>query len=84
LTCTPAVSAVIREGKIHQIYTLMQAGQKFGMQTMNQGLFQAVMQGKIRMEDALSRSPNMQELEQLIAKSPVIARQRGNVTSRAS
>jgi twitching motility protein PilT len=37
LVCTPAVRAVIREGKVHQIYSLMQAGQKFGMQTMNQG-----------------------------------------------
>ncbi|MBU1702119.1 MAG: type IV pilus twitching motility protein PilT [Candidatus Eisenbacteria bacterium] len=84
LTCTPAVSAVIREGKIHQIYTLMQAGQKYGMQTMNQGLFLAVMQGRIRVEDALSRSPNMQELEQLIAKSPIIPRHQANVRARAS
>jgi twitching motility protein PilT len=42
LMCTPAVRAVIREGKIHQVYSLMQVGQKFGMQTMNQGLQAAV------------------------------------------
>ena len=43
LVCTPAIKAVIREGKTHQIYSLMQAGQKFGMQTMNQALLQAVL-----------------------------------------
>ena len=41
LVCTPAIRAVIREGKTHQIYSLMQAGQKYGMQTMNQALLQA-------------------------------------------
>ena len=56
LVCTPAVSAVIREGKTHQIYTLMQAGQKFGMQTMNQALFAAYIQKKITLENALGRS----------------------------
>ena len=40
-------SAVIREGKTHQIYCLMQAGQKFGMQTMNQALLTAVVDKKI-------------------------------------
>src|SRR4030095_16379102 len=38
LVATPAVRAVIREGKTHQIYSLMQAGQKWGNQTMNMGL----------------------------------------------
>ena len=69
LVCTPAVSAVVREGKTHQIYTLMQAGQKFGMQTMNQALFAAYIQKKITLEHALGRSSNMLELEQMIQKS---------------
>ncbi len=69
LVCTPAISAVIREGKIHQIYTLMQAGQKFGMQTMNQGLFQAYISRKISLEEALMRSPDRRELEQMLQKT---------------
>ncbi len=69
LVCTPAVSAVIREGKTHQIYSLMQAGQKFGMQTMNQGLFEAYAQKKITLDESLARSPNRLELEQMVAKS---------------
>ncbi len=69
LVCTPAVSAVIREGKTHQIYTLMQAGQKFGMQTMNQGLFAAYQQRKISLENAIGHSSNMLELEQMVQKA---------------
>lgn len=69
LVCTPAIAALVREGKVHQIYTMMQAGQKHGMQTMNQGLFQAFVNGTIRLDDALARSANLQELETMIAKT---------------
>ena len=69
LVCTPAVAAVIREGKTHQIYSLMQAGQKFGMQTMNQGLLTAYLQKRISLDNALARTSNRQELEQLIARA---------------
>ena len=51
--CTPAIRACIREDKIHQIYSLMQAGTKYGMQTMNQALFQAYTNRQISLEDAL-------------------------------
>jgi len=69
LICNPAVRAVIREGKTHQIYTLMQAGQKYGMQTMNQGLFAAWMNRFISLDEAMGRSSDPKELEQMIAKS---------------
>jgi len=68
LVCTPAIRAVIREGKVHQIYSLMQAGQKYGMQTMNQALLQAVLDRHISPEDALDRSTDRQELEQMLQK----------------
>jgi len=69
LVCTPAVSAVVREGKTHQIYSMMQAGQKYGMQTMNQGLFHAASKRLISMESALGHSANRQELEQMFSKT---------------
>jgi len=69
LVCTPAIAALIREGKVHQIYTLMQAGQKHGMATMNQGLFGAYTGGKITLREALARSLNPQELEQMLLKA---------------
>jgi twitching motility protein PilT len=68
LVPTPAVRAVIREGKTHQMYSLMQAGQKFGMQTMNQALQQAVIDKKISLEEALERSSNAGELEEMLDK----------------
>ena len=78
LVCTPAISAVIREGKTHQIYSLMQAGTKYGMQTMNQGLYNAVSKRLITVESALGHSPNRPELEQMMAKqSPEMLRQVG-------
>jgi twitching motility protein PilT len=68
LVCTPAIKAVIREGKTHQIYSLMQAGQKFGMQTMNQSLLQAVLDKQLTAEDALDHSSDRVELEQMLGK----------------
>jgi twitching motility protein PilT len=69
LVCTPAVKAVVREGKTHQIYTLMQVGQKFGMQTMNQALFTAVAGKAVSLTEALGRSHDPSELQQMLAKS---------------
>ena len=69
LMCTPAVRAVIREGKIHQVYSLMQVGQKYGMQTMNQGLSAAVLKREITLEQGLERSTDPKELQQMFEKS---------------
>jgi twitching motility protein PilT len=68
LVCTPAVRTVIRDGKTHQIYSLMQVGQKFGMQTMNQALLQAVLDKALSAEDALAFSTDRGELEGMLAK----------------
>jgi twitching motility protein PilT len=68
LVCTPAIKAVIRDGKTHQIYSLMQVGQKFGMQTMNQALMQAVLDKALTTEHALNFSTDRQELEGMLAK----------------
>ena len=66
--CTPAIKAVIREAKTHQIYSLMQAGQKHGMQTMNQALLQAVLDKHLSPEDALDHSGDRTELEGMLGK----------------
>jgi twitching motility protein PilT len=68
LVATPAVRAVIREGKTHQIYSLMQAGQKWGMQTMNQALLAAIVDKKIAPEVALERSSDPNELDEMMNK----------------
>ncbi len=63
-----AIRALIRDDKIHQIYSQMQMGQdKFGMQTLNQALFNLYYTKQISMEHALIRSPEPEELKQMIA-----------------
>ena len=70
MVCTPAIRATIRDDKVHQIYGLMQAGHKFGMQTMNQGLFQAFCDRKITKEEAVRRSSDPVELQQMLGDDP--------------
>src|SRR3989304_1026657 len=64
---TPAIRNLIREEKIHQIYSAMQAGTKFGMQTLNQSLGILVQRGLITRDDAMNRSTLPDELNQLMA-----------------
>ena len=62
-----AVRNLIREDKIHQIYSAMQSGQeKFGMQTFNQSLATLYSQKQITLEVALARSSNQDELQEMI------------------
>ncbi len=64
-----AIRNLIREDKIHQIYSAMQVGQqKFGMQTMNQSLASLVQRRLIDMDRAEGRSPDTDELKQLVMK----------------
>ncbi len=62
MVCTPAIRALIRDEKIHQIYSLMQAGKKHGMQTMNDALSLLYMQREVTLEEALKRSSDPVEL----------------------
>ncbi len=62
MICTPAIRAVIRDEKVHQIYSLMQAGKKHGMQTMNDALETLYLQGEVTLEEALKRSGDPNEL----------------------
>ncbi|MEN3047029.1 MAG: type IV pilus twitching motility protein PilT [Candidatus Hydrothermales bacterium] len=66
LIATPAVRALIRDNKLHQVYGVIQASQKYGMQTMNQSIFKLYVERKITLETALSFSHNPEELEQMI------------------
>jgi twitching motility protein PilT len=62
-----AIRNLIREDKIHQIYSTMQSGQeKFGMQTFNQALFANYQQKAITLETAMLRSSNAEELQDMI------------------
>ncbi len=67
LVPNPAVRNLIREDKIHQIYSSMQSGQdKFGMQTFNQSLATLYFQKQITLETAMQRSSMADELQEMI------------------
>jgi twitching motility protein PilT len=73
-----AVRNLIREDKIHQIYSSMQSGQeKFGMQTFNQALANAYFQKHITLELAVSRSSNQDELQEMIARGATFVNRGG-------
>jgi twitching motility protein PilT len=64
-----AIRNLVREDKIHQIYSMMQTGQeKFGMQTFNQSLVALYFKKQITLEMAMSRSSNVDELQDLITR----------------
>jgi twitching motility protein PilT len=65
----PAIRNLIRDDKVHQIYSTMQTGQeKLGMQTMNQSLATLYAKRMIKIETAMSASSLKEELEQMIAR----------------
>jgi len=64
---TAAVRAMIRDGRAHQIYSAIQAGQQVGMRTMNSSLASLLRRRQITAEDAEARSPDVKELRQLLA-----------------
>jgi twitching motility protein PilT len=66
LVPTPAVRNLIREGKTHQIYSALQTGGQFGMQTMDASLVQLVRESKITRELAEARSSAPEELRRLM------------------
>jgi len=71
-----AIRNLIREDKVHQIYSQMQIGQdKYGMQTMNQSLFLLFQRRMISLEDALGRSQDPDEFKQMLS-NPAAAIQR--------
>ncbi|ABC80399.1 type IV pilus twitching motility protein PilT [Anaeromyxobacter dehalogenans] len=69
----PAIRNLIREDKVHQVYSQMQVGQaKFGMQTFNQSLAMAFAKRLITLEEALGRSSDAEELKNIIASGAAL------------
>jgi twitching motility protein PilT len=63
-----AIRNLIREEKVHQIYSQMQMGQsKFGMQTMNQSLLGCLQRREITLDDAVGRSSDPDEFRNLLS-----------------
>ncbi len=70
LQMTPAIRHLVRENKLHQVYSQMQMGQEsHGMSTMNQMLLQYAQQGVISLTEALNHSPDPEELGRMIERA---------------
>jgi twitching motility protein PilT len=68
MVATPAIRNLIREAKVHQIYSSMQAGAKFGMHTMDQNLVDLVRAGRITYETAADRCHSVEELNRMLGR----------------
>jgi twitching motility protein PilT len=85
LVPTPAIRNLIREDKIHQIYSAMQTGtSQTGMQTFNQGLANSYFAKLITLDMALSRSSNQDELQDMINRGVASTPTAGRVTTGKS
>jgi twitching motility protein PilT len=71
LVVTPAIRSLIRDDKVHQIYSSMQSGKKHGMQTMNDALYQLYMAREVDEEECLRVSSDPVEFYRLIGKTMV-------------
>jgi twitching motility protein PilT len=76
----PAIRNLIREDKIHQIYSQMQIGQaKYGMQTLNQSLAALYQKGLLSLDDAMTRSSDPEELRNILAGVSLADRSAGGM-----
>jgi twitching motility protein PilT len=68
LVATSAIRNLIREGKTHQIYSAMQAGAKFGMQTMDQSLAELVRRNRITYELGVDKCHHIEDFNRLLGR----------------
>jgi twitching motility protein PilT len=69
LLATPAVRALIRDDKVHQVYSIMQTGGKLGMRTMNAALYDLVRTNAVTFEEAMSSTSDPEDLKRLFQRA---------------
>jgi len=70
MICTPAIRALIRDDKVHQIESSMQAGKKYGMQTLNDALYQLYMTREVTKEECLRVTSKPNDFLRSIGEAP--------------
>jgi twitching motility protein PilT len=78
MVATPAIRALIRDDKVHQIYSAMQAGKKFGMQTMNDALFQLYTAREVSQDECERVSHDPKEFLRMIGVTPLEDQEMGS------
>jgi len=71
MICTPAIRALIREEKVHQIESSMQAGKKYGMQTLNDALYQHYMSREVAKDECLRVTSKPNDFLRMIGETPL-------------
>jgi twitching motility protein PilT len=69
MIATSAIKNLIREGKTHQMYSMIQAGKQHGMITMDQSLAELVLKGKVAYNEALERCNNVPDFNRLCGRA---------------
>ncbi len=70
MICTPAIRALIRDDKVHQIESSMQAGKKYGMQTLNDALYQLYMGREVTKDECLRVTSKPNDFLRSIGETP--------------
>jgi twitching motility protein PilT len=68
MLATPAIRALIRDDKVHQIYSVIQTSGRLGMKTFNQALFELYRDRKITYDEAMSRSTDPDDLKRMLQR----------------
>ncbi|MEP7324951.1 MAG: type IV pilus twitching motility protein PilT [Gemmatimonadota bacterium] len=82
MIATPAIRALIRDDKIHQIYSLMQSGKKHGMQTMNDALYQLYVGREVTQEECLRATSDPNEFLRMIGETPMEEQEMGEIDAK--
>jgi twitching motility protein PilT len=69
MVCNPAIRALIRDDKAHQLMSIIQTGGAAGMRTMNQSLFDLYRSGTISYEDAIDHCHDIADFQRLMERA---------------
>ncbi len=84
MVATPAIRALIRDDKVHQIQSALQSGKKHGMQTMNDALYQLYISREVERDECLRVSGDPNEFLRMIGEKPLEEQEMGSMGSMDS
>jgi twitching motility protein PilT len=83
MVATPAIRALIRDDKVHQIQSALQSGKKHGMQTMNDALYQLYIQREVVRDECLRVSGDPNEFLRMIGEKPLEEQEMGTMDGKS-
>jgi twitching motility protein PilT len=83
MVATPAIRALIRDDKVHQIQSALQSGKKHGMQTMNDALYQLYISREVVRDECLRVSGDPNEFLRMIGERPLEEQEMGTMDAKS-